>query len=530
MTVQLAESESAFRSEIAASNRLSELLEQREQETLHRLTTVEQEWEDAKQHMAVTTSQHEADLARERARGDSLEHRIREMRDVADSLADGPISRLPQRSIIDANGDVFERTASPALSVDHTSNGDVSTLAMRLHRSGKLSYTELYSRFVQMQSELDVERAESQRLGECLNHILAEISDRAPMMREQRQEWERTLQENNELNIDLSRTLAEKEDLARINSDLTKAADQSQRDVSLQSRQLADLGQQIRGLLRRLAVLEDPTIESRDDAHSNQGIDSEPDLETADTFISMQLVTFSSIDQMQRNNATLLRLVRDLSMRMESEETTLQKTLVDSESAAVQEAHDLIVELRSENAALRSQNLAATSERDSVRDTLRARQNAGTDAHASAIRTGAAMPNGTGHSRSTYDIDIETVKREMSDDAAALRSDLVEVRAQWTEASTNLARSEAQRELVQERLRRSQDSERDALQDAEQSRSRYMQAQADLRKHSDAVKRLTDDLSRTGAELRQKSHEVAMLSAEKQLWKVSHVGRCSSSY
>lgn len=520
LTSELADTEASFRAEISTYQRLTEVLESREEETQRRLEEVEREWTAAKEEMDEIKTTHEEALAKERHRGDALEERVREMRDFADRLA---ASGTPVGLLANGDEDVFGGAGSPM-----PRSPSASALAIKLQKTGGRSYTEIYTSYIQMQEALTMERAESKRLSECLNEILAEIQDRAPLLREQRAEYERTLVENGELATALSKALEEKDDVTRSADMLRMQLDEKERQVAIYSQQLEDTSRQVRALARRLAVLEDPTIVDRVDDPMADGVNG--DLETADDYISANLVTFASIDQLQQQNQKLLKIVRELGKKMEAEEAALRDRIGRAENDAVEEAHELILRLKEEVETQRATMGAYQRERDMLRQVLKSRGSNGVgndqaDGDASSGRNGAMASSAAAVDEIQRNFDA--YKRETLVDNQSIREDLAAARREVSQMQIQLARANAQKELMEERFKTASDTTSRQAKEIEDMSKRSMQMQNNMARQDEATRRVTEEVLDLRSSLDRAKHEGMMLKAEKEVWKVRASGTCT---
>lgn len=512
LTTQLADSEASFRAEISTSQRLTDLLEKREEDTKKRLEQVEREWEAAKADIEAAKSEYEQEIAAERQRGDALEARVQEMRDFADNLAAGGGANVSGILSIAESEDVFGGTPrSPS----------AATLAMKLQKSGGKSYTEIYTSYVKMQEELTLERAESKRLGECLNAILAEIQERAPMLREQRAEYERAIQENNEISVALARALDERDEAARSAEEQRLRLEQHSRESAIAMQQLEDTSKQVRTLTRRIAILEDPSIVDRSADTDEQMNGTNAGQGDAEAYISTHLVTFASIDQLQQQNQKLLKVTRELARKMEAEEQALRERLGQAENEAVEEAHELILRLKEEVETQRVSMGAYQRERDMLRQLLRNRSDVLTEDGQVNGASGTSASSATQAALDDVQRNFEAYKREMVVDNQLLRDDLGAARREASQLQVDLARANAQKELSDERYRMLSDTNSRQAKEIKDTSRRNVDLQTNMARQEEATRRVTDELLELKGSLDRVKHESMMLKAEKEVWKVT---------
>lgn len=105
-------------------------------------------------------------------------------------------------------------------------------------------------------------------------------------------------------------------------------------------KQSGDLGRQVQSLLREIARRDDLTL-----------LDTAEDVvlhvaaKDTDTLITNNLVLFKSISGVQAQNQKLLRIVRELSSKMESEEKEYRDAMEKEQSKAIREVHEAMQEL-----------------------------------------------------------------------------------------------------------------------------------------------------------------------------------------
>lgn len=517
LSSQLADNEASFRAEISTAQRLTDLLEKREVDTKNRLDEVEREWQAAREEMQESKEAYEAELEKEKARGDALEERVREMRDFADRLAATGGSSLGNITSISQQDDVFGGSAGSPRSPS------VADVSFRVQKSGGMSYTEIYSSYVKMQEALVFEKAESKRLSECLNDILAEIQDRAPLLREQRNEYERALAENNDLSVALASALEDKDAITSLAEARLRQIEEKDREAAIRVQQLEDTARQVRTLARQVAILQDPAILERGGAEDEDGMAEES--ESADAYISQNLVTFKSIDQLQKQNQNLLKIVRELGKKMEAEEQAVRDRIGNAENNAVEEAHDLILSLKEEVETQRAQMGAYQRERDMLRQVLKSRGQANTEEGEETDQAASTSQGGGNAARAALEEvqrNFEAYKREMVIDNQSLRDDLSSARKEVSQLAIQVARSKAEKEYAEERLKTLRDANERVEKEMAGMSQRNLELQSNMARLDDATRRVSEEVYELKSNLDRARHEAMMLKAEKEVWKVCH--------
>ena len=490
---------------MSTSQRLNELLQQREEETRSRLDEVEREWELAQADLQMTRNSYEGEIAKERQRADALDSRVKELRDFADRLAS---SGAPVYAEEDVFGTPLPRSPS------------ASNVAYKMQKAGGKSYTEIYTSYIRMQEELTIERAESQRLSEALSDILAEIQNRAPLLKEQRAEYERSTAENNELSVALAKALDDKDNFARLAESQRSHVDQKTREAAALLQQLEDASQQMRNLTRRLAILEDPTILDRSESNEN-GILQKDSVETANEYITNHLLTFRSVDELQSQNRKLLKIVRELGKKMEEEEEAVRDRVGRAENEAVEEAHELILRLKDEVEMQRAQTGAYLRERDMLRQLLRNRGNS-TVSEEGQLYDSSSRDDASVARLALEDVqkNFEAYKREILIDNQSLRDDLTSAHRETSQLQIEVARAIAKKELMEERFKTISDTNKRQSKEIIDLSRRNMELQGNMARQDDATRQVMEEVLDVRSNLDRTKHEAMILKAEREVWKV----------
>ena len=192
--------------------------------------------------------------------------------------------------------------------------------ASKLLKSG-VTVTGIYSQMVGLGEELQAEKSETQRLNLYIEQILHEIEERAPLLKQQREDYE--------LAVAAVGGLTESLESAREEVELRRSeADEARRrlagvewDRDRQAQQASDLGRQVATLVREVEA-------SRGGARSSlrsTSSSSQQALNTSnvDSVIEGRLLTFRDVAELQERNIELVAVVRELSAQHEAQESSL---------------------------------------------------------------------------------------------------------------------------------------------------------------------------------------------------------------
>ncbi|KAG5850582.1 hypothetical protein ANANG_G00083990 [Anguilla anguilla] len=177
-----------------------------------------------------------------------------------------------------------------------------------------MKLTELYNAYVEAQDQLQMEKMENKRVNKYLDEIVQEVEAKAPLLKRQRDEFERVQKSVASLSAKLEQAMKEIGRLQKESDEANQRAAVLDRDNQRFELQLGDLSQQVRVLLIEL-----------EEARGNHVIRDEEEVSSADItstseVISQRLVTFRSVEELQQQNQRLLVALRELGEAQEKEE------------------------------------------------------------------------------------------------------------------------------------------------------------------------------------------------------------------
>ena len=271
---------------------------------------------------------------------------------------------------------------------------------------------------------------------------------KAPILAQQRVEYERLQSESAQLASQLADALAERDSSVSSVTDVSQRLTKTNRENALLQKQLNDLGRQVQTLLKEITRRQDPTIPSDEELEADE---SAAPAENIDEVITNNLVLFRSIPALQAQNQKLLGIVREMGAKMEAEEREYRETLEKEQGEAVREAHEAITALQEQLETQRHAHdvkiQAFTKERDSLRALLaRAeRSGAGKDSHSQA--NGAATESEIAKELAEIQQQFDTYRTETSVDSVRLREDAITAQREFAQLATQLAKANAKLEI-----------------------------------------------------------------------------------
>uniref|UniRef100_A0A8D0F9T9 Nucleoprotein TPR n=1 Tax=Strix occidentalis caurina TaxID=311401 RepID=A0A8D0F9T9_STROC len=202
-----------------------------------------------------------------------------------------------------------------------------------------MKLTELYNAYVEAQDQLLLEKMENKRINKYLDEIVQEVEAKAPILKRQREEFERSQKAVASLSAKLEQAMKE---IQRLQEDADKAnkhASLLERENQRLEIQVKDLSQQIRVLLMEL-----------EEARGNHVIRDEEvssaDISSSSEVISQHLVSYRNIEELQQQNQRLLVALRELGEAREKEEQETTSSKISELQSQLEEALNELEKLR----------------------------------------------------------------------------------------------------------------------------------------------------------------------------------------
>ncbi|XP_011154213.1 nucleoprotein TPR isoform X2 [Harpegnathos saltator] len=190
-----------------------------------------------------------------------------------------------------------------------------AAITSRVLRKG-LSLTQIYTQLVEVTDQLTQERQENDRLKSQMDVILCELQQKAPLLQQQRQDYETAMTNIEMLTCRQDEILTENQRLLESSSEAKRLASHHSKENQKLKIELSDLARQVCYLLKEVQESRTGThVESRDPSSRDTSFDT--DNIVSSQIISKKLVTFKDIEELQENNQKLLAVVRALSSRQE---------------------------------------------------------------------------------------------------------------------------------------------------------------------------------------------------------------------
>ncbi|KAL0576947.1 Protein mlp1, partial [Marasmius crinis-equi] len=503
LTGQLAEQEATYSSEANALKRLVAALEEREKQAREIVESIEEDWAGVGARAETREAELKADLEREMKARESAEIKIEKLEKVLEKMGRGELP-LPGRP--DTPLGTTEEGAMMGLS-------PTVAMASRVQKTGK-GFTEVYAEYVRLQDEYSKKCAEYDHMDRTLGEVLAQIEERAPILAQQRVEYERVQAEASQLAAQLSQALSDRDAQSHLAQENAQKITKSAKENQLLHQQLDDLGRQVRTLLKEIARRDDPNMPSDEDLESTV-----PPAEDIGSVITNHLVLFRSIDALQEQNQKLLKITRELGQKLENEERDYKAVMEREQAEAIKEAHEVMQQMETQHqAALRSKDAiiqAYLKENEVMKIQDKRRQASNVHAGPSDIIPGdSELAEELAEMQSRFN----AYRTEMGVDVGRYREEAAIAQRESAALQAALAKANAKIDYLSDRSRMNQEEFALHRQELEELKKRNTQLFDQWTRVDIECGRVTEDLRSNASKLEQFRVECANLRAEKSIW------------
>jgi len=318
--------------------------------------------------------------------------------------------------------------------------------ASKLLKSG-VTVTGIYSQMVGLGEELQAEKSETQRLNLYIEQILHEIEERAPLLKQQREDYEKAVAAVGGLTESLESAREEVELRRSEAEEARRRLAGVERDRDRQTQQASDLGRQVATLVREVEA-------SRGGARSSLMDTSSQALNTSnvDSVIEGRLLTFRDVAELQERNIELVAVVRELSAQHEAQESSL----VEEKTAELRQELDTAMRQVEELRAARARQEVMVENIIQQRDMYKSMASG-----PGAITTSPALAKtGDAAKEARLTKELDEVKKDFAEykvekatNYKMLNDQVEKMRDELTEARTKAAKLGSQEEYNTERFK-----------------------------------------------------------------------------
>ncbi|XP_029930034.1 nucleoprotein TPR-like isoform X3 [Myripristis murdjan] len=183
-----------------------------------------------------------------------------------------------------------------------------------------MKFFELYNAYTECQTKLQLEKQETKRVSKVLDDIVQEVESKAPILKRQREEYESMQRSMTSLCNKLEQARMEIHSLQKEKEEAKQRCSAMERDKLRIERQLEDTSTQVCALLVELG-------EARG-SHVTKDDGSSADISSSSEVISPRQLAFRSVEELQRQNQSLLGRLRELEEERERQQSQFTSTRV----------------------------------------------------------------------------------------------------------------------------------------------------------------------------------------------------------
>ncbi|KAL6076895.1 hypothetical protein QOT17_002590 [Balamuthia mandrillaris] len=493
-----------YRHELETKSKLAKLYEDSADEASKKVSELQGALEASHQLVESNKRQYQQSLSKAKEELENLQKAYKECQQEAEELKE----RLQTSSFGGADTPFTGRRSSSRETTTGVEGGSFSmpSSPSRLGTDSSFSFT-LQRKYEEVTKTLLNQKDENRRLTNYLNQILREMEQKAPLLKEQREEYERMYRKHTDLTEQLEHCMHEKEDLKV--------------KMALVTRDNKELRQQSKDLSRQVQLLLDECLKK---SSSTPPTSEEPSVLDANAVITENLLTFKDIQELQIKNQKLLRVVR----RLSSEQETQAKAMAD---AKLQEALRELESLRLARSRTTEKVQQLIRQRDMYKALLA--QHIGSDGIISeqTALTELAGRKATNGSSSSSDQpqpqqpslllkelqrEFDEYRKEKQKDEEMNQQTIDKLREESSSLRIQLAKAESRSESLQERLDLLQKNVTAHSKEYEGYRARNAELMASLSRHQEQMEQLRQELATARHEARQQENQVIRLRAEKE--------------
>ncbi|KAJ5374639.1 hypothetical protein N7517_006645 [Penicillium concentricum] len=518
----------SFRIELDSSNRLAELQGSAAQTAKQRVQECQLALEKTKDDAAQEISRLRVELETESNDKGSAERRIGELEALVAQLESEPVRGRSASPALSLNGGAPSTPLRSSIMRAGTPTGSFSPRASR--GKGGMNVTQMYSEYDRMRTALAAEQRTCQELRNTVDEMVQELDSTRPEIEEGRAEQTRLDHAVVEMSTLLEAAGKERDTALKEARKWQGQVEGLAREGDILRQQLRDLSAEVKVLVLEVAVAkhgEDYDREELERIARGEVEESAKDLNETGRFISKHLTTFKDLHELQDQNHTLRRMLRELGDKQEGEEAQAKEI---ARRADIEELKELRIRAqtnRDEIANLSAQMQSYVKERDTFRSMLMHRKPTVDDqsVFSQSMPLGAA-PQGMETSGPDYaellrkvQAHFDTFREETTTDHKALRQQVNELSRKNSELMSDISRSSSQLAAATQRAELLQSNFNMLKNENSEIQKRYSALFENANRQDLRTQQAAEDLVEAKGLVESLQRENANLKAEKDLWK-----------
>nr|XP_019964353.1 PREDICTED: nucleoprotein TPR-like isoform X2 [Paralichthys olivaceus] len=201
-----------------------------------------------------------------------------------------------------------------------------------------MKFFDLYNAYAECQTQLQLEKQETRRVSRVLDEIIQEVESKAPVLKRQRQEYESMQRSMASLCNKLEQARMEIHGLQKEKEETKQRCEALEREKLRVERQLDDTSTQVCVLLAELEEAKGNRVIKNDS--------SSADISSTSEGISPRQVSFRSVEEMQKQNQSLLGRLRELEQEKERQQSRVTSARVSELEASVDKLQKEVEQLK----------------------------------------------------------------------------------------------------------------------------------------------------------------------------------------
>jgi nucleoprotein TPR len=227
-----------------------------------------------------------------------------------------------------------------------------------------ISNSDMYNKYIKSEEELLKQRNECKRLNDVLNSILKQIEEKAPVIQEQREEYERIMSAHVVLTKRYQK-LTQEHDAAFVElKQLRIIKTESEKSIQALTSENSDLSLQVQKLLLECREHKQRLSSLGVQQFSNNLSTQSSNLTSSSAVIDENLVTFKDITELQEKNRQLLRAIHELKSEKEQRENELKRSMSEEVEEKLRQTKEQLDKMRAERENAMKQIHSIARQRD----------------------------------------------------------------------------------------------------------------------------------------------------------------------
>ncbi|CAL8346974.1 unnamed protein product [Merluccius merluccius] len=223
-----------------------------------------------------------------------------------------------------------------------------------------MKFFELYNAFASAQTQLQLEKQESRRVRRVLDEVVLEVESKAPVLKRQREEYEAMQRSMASLCNKLELARDEIHGLQKENDEVKQRCSDLEKEKLRTERQLEDTSTQLCSLLVEKEEQRGVRVTKEEDATSS-------DISSSSEVISPRQISFSSVEELQKQNQALLGQLRGLGEERDRQHIQITSTRVRELEARVEQLQKEVEQLREQRNQQKQLADSSSRQRDMYR-------------------------------------------------------------------------------------------------------------------------------------------------------------------